>query len=414
MTLAFSPVIHVHSNAVRGALTPDNRYSPIGPYWFDDIKQAYEYPSYQKLTGKGRTIAIVMSNDFLDDDMAAYFGHEQLAVPKIVRRPIDGGAPFDPNASFETSLDIQQSGGMAPGATIAHYNIPDLSDQAILDAYTSIVDNNAADIVNSSFSGPEGFFTAAYNGGVDFTWILQIFEDVFKQGNAQGITFVSSSGDHGGLPLPSLECLSGQPSVFLPGAEWPASSPHVTGVGGTNLTTTSNPPSRVSKYVSENADGDALAPYDPFGCGADISGGYWGSGGGASIVFPKPLFQYLVNTGASTRAVPDVSLQMGGCPFGTLGDCPPDRSFSLVVVGGGCSASSAPASLLPISPGCWRWRSNIWARDWATSITRSMRWPPHRTRAFTRPFIRAYPASTGSISRTRVRRGTTWWWETAP
>jgi kumamolisin len=52
-------------------------------------------------------------------------------------------------------------------------------------------------------------------------------------------------------------------------------------------------------------------------------------------VFPKPLFQYLVNTGASTRAVPDVSLQMGGCPFGTLTDCPPDRSFSLVVVGGG-------------------------------------------------------------------------------
>ena len=196
------------------------------------------------------------------------------------------------------------------------------------------MENNAADIVNSSFSGPEGFFTAAYNGGVDFTWEFQIFEDMFKQGNAQGITFVASSGDKGGLPLPSLECVSGQPSVFLPGVEWPASSPHVTGVGGTNLTTASNPPSLGSRYVSENANGDPLAPYDPFGCGADVSGGYWGSGGGASVIFPKPLFQYLVNTGSSMRAVPDVSLQMGGCPFGTLGDCPADRSASLVVTGG--------------------------------------------------------------------------------
>ena len=118
-------------------MTTDNRYSPVGPYWFDDIKQAYEFPSYQKLTGKGRTIAIVMSNDFLDSDMEAYFGHEKLAVPKIVRRPIGGGAPFDPFGSIETSLDIQQSGGMAPGATIVHYNIPDLSDQAIFVAYTS-------------------------------------------------------------------------------------------------------------------------------------------------------------------------------------------------------------------------------------------------------------------------------------
>jgi subtilase family serine protease len=194
-----------------------------------------------------------MSNDFLDSVMAAYFGHEKLAVLKIVREPIDGGAPFDPESSFEVSLGIQQSGGMAPGATIVHYSIPGLSDHAILDAYTSIVDNNVADIVNSSSSGREGSFTAPYNGGVDFTWILQIFEDVFQQGNAQGITFVSASGDRGGLPLPSLECVSGQLSVFLPDAEWPVSSPHVIGVGSTNLSTSHQQSSQPCVEVRQRA-----------------------------------------------------------------------------------------------------------------------------------------------------------------
>jgi kumamolisin len=37
--------------------------------------------------------------------------------------------------------------------------------------------------------------------------------------------------------------------------------------------------------------------------------------GGYSQIFSKPLYQYLVNTGSAThRAVPEVSLMMGGCP----------------------------------------------------------------------------------------------------
>ncbi len=178
---------------------PQNRYDATGPYWFTDIKQAYDFPSYKALTGKGVTIAIVMANDFLDSDMALYFGHEKLPVPKIVHVPVKGGAPFDPDGSFEVSLDIQQSGGMAPKATIRAYNLPDLSDDSIMRAYNRIVQNNAADIVSSSFGGAELFYTAAYNGGTDFTDILQVYESIFKQGNAQGITFVASSGDSGGL-----------------------------------------------------------------------------------------------------------------------------------------------------------------------------------------------------------------------
>ena len=54
----------------------------------------------------------------------------------------------------------------------------------------------------------------------------------------------------------------------------------------------------------------------------------WGSGGGYSVLFSKPSYQNLVATGSATaRAVPDVSLQMGGCP----GDADLNRSNCLAL-----------------------------------------------------------------------------------
>ena len=340
---AFSPVIRhrSHSRRVAGLpANPFNRYSAIGPYWFDDLKQAYDFPSYKYLTGKGRTIGIVMAGDFLDSDMKTYFGHEKLNPPTIIRVPVDGGAPFDPNASAVVSLDLQQSGGMAPGAVIVDFNIPDLSDQSILDAYLTIVLNNNVDIVSSSFGGPEGFFTAAYNDGVDFTGILRVFDELFKQGNSQGITFVASSGDNGALGLPPVAYFNAPqfpPIVvgkYLPGIENPADSPHVTAVGGTNLITSYKPPSLASRYVRENAYADPLMPDDPFGVGNLVRGGYFGSGGGPSVIFKKPAYQFQLCTMSKMRTIPDVSLMMGGCPVGTLGTCPDDRSFAIAVIGG--------------------------------------------------------------------------------
>ena len=334
----FSTAVRNHPHAVQTGLVPANRYSPVGPYWFTDLKEAYDFPSYLALTGKGRTVAVLMSCDFLDGDMAAFFGHEKLAVPTIVRKPVDGGAPFDVNsgACFENALDIQQSGGMAPGATILDYNIPDLSDSSVYDGYVAILEDNAADIVTSSFGGAEGFYTAAYNDGTDFTYILGIFDDLFKQGNAQGLTFLASSGDSGGLGLPSLGYFDPpqDPPVvtaqFLPGIEEPASSPHVTAVGGTNLITTFTAGSKDSQYVSENANYDPEVPYDPYGVGNLVSGGVWQGGGGVSIYFQKPPYQYLVRTGHNMRTIPDISFHMGGCPGGILdGPCPDDRSAVL-------------------------------------------------------------------------------------
>jgi len=167
--------------------------------------------------------------------------------------------------------------------------------------------------VSTSFGLCELYFLPSYNQGQDFTYYMTMFHDLFLQGNAQGITFVESSGDNGAQ---GGECtdLSGENAVF--GVSMWANDPNVTGVGGTNLATSSIPNSLQSTYVGENAYSDAYAPGQGFANGA-----IWGSGGGVSTFWNKPLYQYLVNTGARMRTVPDVSLMMGGCPVGAAPPC---------------------------------------------------------------------------------------------
>ena len=155
MIAAFSGTIHMRSYAApRAGANPDNRQSPDGGYWFDDLKQAYAYPSYQALTGKGVNIGILMTPNFNPSDMKLYFSHEKLATPAIFTINVEGGAPFDPNAAAETHIDITHSAGMAPLADVYLYNMPDLDDDSILAGLTDIDEDNLVDVVNMSFGEP--------------------------------------------------------------------------------------------------------------------------------------------------------------------------------------------------------------------------------------------------------------------
>jgi subtilase family serine protease len=348
VVVGLNSFIRMQSQPITRAAVSEDSPSNLGPYRFDNLKEAYDFPSFKVLTGKGANIAILQSGAFLQSDMDLYFGHEKLATPHITEVDINGGAPFDPANSRETTLDLQQAGGMAPGANLTLYNVPDLSDFSLLTGLDSIIQSNTVDVVNMSFTASELFYTPAYNNGTDFTQILQVYDDMFKQGNAQGITFVAASGDWGALATPAVACLdvNAQPGCggFVPSVGSPASDPHVTAVGGTNLVTTLSSTSLDSRYVREEAFADPLS-VDIF-YGTPATGAFFGSGGGESVIFDKPGYQYLVPTGSKARTIPDVSLHMGGCPLRRREPCLPDRSTDLVVVGGqsqeviGTSASS--------------------------------------------------------------------------
>jgi subtilase family serine protease len=327
---AFAPIRkQVYSKRLAHAV-PENRTSAIGGYDFADLKQAYDAPSFQSLAGTGRTIAILMASDVLDSDMELYFGNEGLPEPELIHIPVNGGSFFSTASadSLEATLDVQQSGGMAPKAVIRLYDIPTLSDSDVMSGLEAILEDNAADVVSMSFGQCELGFTAAFNGGVDMTGLIGIYEQLFQRGNAQGITFVAASGDGGALQCPSLT-----KPVFAEGASHPATSPEVTAVGGTNLVTTFKAGSENSAYVEENAEGDPLVPNNPFGGTTLLTGGIWGSGGGPSIFFARPSYQ-IVATGTTARATPDLALHMGGCPTTAIQPCGADRSFDTEIFGG--------------------------------------------------------------------------------
>ncbi|MGC4030178.1 MAG: hypothetical protein QM754_00310 [Tepidisphaeraceae bacterium] len=89
----------------------------------------------------------------------------------------------------------------------------------------------------------------------------------------QGITFLASSGDHGSV-IPS--------GGTTGSSAYPAESPNVVAVGGTNLTVSGN------TYVSETA--------------------WSGSGGGISNFQSKPSYQSAVTQSSTYRTTPDVSI----------------------------------------------------------------------------------------------------------
>ncbi|MGA7051281.1 MAG: protease pro-enzyme activation domain-containing protein, partial [Mycobacterium sp.] len=333
--MSFGPMeAHVMSQQVTPAHAgPLNRYSQDGGYWFDDLKQAYEYPSWetmvtvngktQRLDGTGATIGVLMSSDYLPSDVAAVFDNENWS--EITGQPdpslyadvtINGGGGLYGGAFAEVSIDTQSEITGAPGAHVILYDIPDLSDGNIFAGYVTAIESNEVDVLSASFGGCELQYFPSYNDGVDYRGILRAYDELFMQGNAQGITFLASSGDSAGKGCPTPAYFTGAPGVFVAGVEDPADDPNVTAVGGTNLVTTYIAGSLDSQYATENAWSDPEIPYDPYGIGANVSGGVWGAGGGVSKMWPAPSYQSLVTTTYTGRAVPDIGMQVGGCPGG--------------------------------------------------------------------------------------------------
>lgn len=350
----FAPhlVAHVHSHVLpqatatatavlaAGGNTPQDRLAnTTSLFYANDLNEAYTLPSFQKIPGTGATIGIVMSSTINPADIASSFNSKltaggvsdvqsysavsKLPVPTVTVHTVNGGSgPFNAasGAAAEASLDTQMSLGTAPGAREILYDMPDLTDASILAAYQQVVEENLVDVVSSSFGQCELDYTAAANNGTSFINILQEYDSLFMQGNAQGITFVASSGDQGAVPCVP-PAFASNPTAngtnYVRGVETPAADPNVTAVGGTNLQTVATPTANDVTYASENANFDPRLPAQ-FSTGTltfEIGNNTWGSGGGFSQIFAKPAYQTLVNTGSNRfRAVPDVALMMGGCP----------------------------------------------------------------------------------------------------
>lgn len=345
-----APAPRQHSKVVPAA-----RNSAVGPYWFDDLKQAYGYPSYTAANGTGIVIATVGYSDYSETDANAYFAHERLGGTKpLAAPPLHGHVTYSGSVAFnaadgrssEANLDVQQAAGSAPGATV--YGIAvNAQGEGFFEAFADIDDNNQMDVVSTSYGSCELFFTGAYSGINQFYKLLA-YDDLFLQGNSQGVTFVFSSGDDAGV-----NCAP--PGYFTPnsgsypaqvGIQYWASDPSVTAVGGTNLKTSYTKGNNNSKYVSESANADPLKPQDPYGTGNALTGVYWGSGSGTSQIWAQPSYQSGF-TADGARDVPDVSMHMGGCPTSAAKCAKGVDSADYAVVGGQIVGSIGTSAAAP-------------------------------------------------------------------
>jgi hypothetical protein len=210
--------------------------------------------------------------------------------PQIVLVP--GTAdPGKTSSMGEADLDIEWAGAVARKASIIYVYSADVSRISVPYA----INQNLAPIITFSFGLCEQLNSQT---------TLNSTRAMAQQANAQGITWIASSGDSG-----AAGCDPAFQSALATGGlavSFPASLPEVTAVGGTQFdegdgvfwfTTNSSTLASARSYIPEK------------GWNESSGGGLAATGGGLSVVYPRPSWQSGPGIpDANFRAVPDVSL----------------------------------------------------------------------------------------------------------
>lgn len=258
------------------------------------IKGAYGISGYD---GSGQTVAIIdayASPTILNDVNQWSINRGlptmspsqlvQVVPPGVYKRPQN--KKQDPQGWYaEETLDVEAVHGMAPGAKIVFVSAPN-NYQDLDAALNHVVDKRLAQIVTNSYGFPTELLPPGY---------VKPFEDTLIQAAVEGIGVYFSSGDSGDETI----------NFGFATTDWPASSPWVTAVGGTSLAVDQS-----NQRVFETGWGTSNYNCDKTTLASTRTSWLYGSGGGVSRLFAKPLYQSDVTINGqvvSGRAVPDVS-----------------------------------------------------------------------------------------------------------
>ena len=258
--------------------TPKAGSGPAGNYLGNDFRAAY-VPGVA-LTGAGQTVGLLQFDGYYPNDITAYETLAGLPNVPLENVLLDGydGTPTGNGGEIEVSLDIEMVISMAPG----------LSRVIVYEAGPSGIPNDILNRMATDNSASQISCSWGWSGGPQATT-----EQIFKQMAAQGQSFFNATGD-------SDAFLAGQvDDPTYPGS--PSSSPNITQVGGTTLTTSGPGGDWVSETVWNW--GNEFGPnYDGIG-----------SSGGISTFYPIPSWQQgidmIANKGSTTfRNIPDVAM----------------------------------------------------------------------------------------------------------
>jgi subtilase family serine protease len=268
--------------------------------------------------GMGVAIAIPGRTSIHISDMQKF--REIFGLPPNDPLVINNGdAPLaEQNDEFESDLDLQWAGAVAPKATVkfvtsASTFVTDGID--LSNAY--IVDNKVAPIVSVSYGLCEAFLGEAGNA---------FYAALYQQAAVEGITVFVASGDNGAAGCDAPEGFSpAQNGLAVNGL---ASTPYNVAVGGTQFDEGGNDATYWSAtnaldfssalgYIPEAAWNETCDPT----LTPDLCSDYnlWSGSGGTSTLYAKPSWQNasgVPNDGM--RDLPDVSLAAAGGHDGYL------------------------------------------------------------------------------------------------
>ena len=267
--------------------------TPSAAHLLYGLSDLYNFTGNGSTFAQGIGIAVVLWGDGYDPADLETFFQEQYSstfpAVTITYHAVDGApvpsasAVSDPSlAPQELTLDLEWAGSAAPGADLHAVYAPDgpasnaysPTDAHLEDALQAAIDISGVDVVSMSFGTPDG---------ADLP-LQSSFAQSFAAATQAGITVLAASGDNGGTTK------AGCTGSFSP--EFPAASPDVLAVGGT----------------------EPVESLDPFGAvtGLDSEGAWNGSGGGFSQVYSTPAWQEVGSAQGPTEAnghlgIPDVA-----------------------------------------------------------------------------------------------------------
>ncbi len=262
-------------------------------------------PLYKKgLNGKGQTIVIVDSfgYQFIRGELAVFDKSFGLPAPpsfKIIR-PAGPVPSYNPKLrpmmvgwAQETSLDVEYSHAMAPGANILLVETPVPETLGvhglpqIVQAENFVINHHLGSVITQSFGAPEAGFPNAQS--------ILALRSAYKNAAAHGVSVLAASGDGGATGPNSLTKQGFAKTFFLHRTvDWPATDPLVTAVGGTQMHLT--------------ATGAHTQP-DTVWNDTNLFDSPAASSGGLSTVFGRPAYQNgVAGTVGGRRGVPDISM----------------------------------------------------------------------------------------------------------
>jgi subtilase family serine protease len=319
-----APPCGQYYNQIFDTTLPQFPGGPANPPW---VVCGYTGPQFRSAyglsdsnTGRGVTVAVVdayLSPTLFAD--AHQFAHMNDPGNPFTAGQFQTQAPANfnqggpnkcdaPGWFGEQTLDVEAVHDVAPSATVLAAAAKNCDSTQLNKALRNVIDQHSAEVVSNSYGDDGGDV-------LDTAGDRQATDSILLMAAATGVTVMFSSGDNGDEFT----------TIGQVAADYPASSPYATAVGGTTLQIGQSG-RRLGEFGWSTARSflcnDTLVSEG--GCTAAQEGSWLpidlaldgGSGGGTSVVYPQPFYQQgvvpnslsEVNGNTPMRVVPDISM----------------------------------------------------------------------------------------------------------